>query len=109
MGSKKFKKESGQTDENRIGIAMGKKVDFKINIKGLREIMLGPAMKGVLQSKGEQIESIAQGMCPKGKYKTRTVGGYHIATTYVSVQNYEAIKDNYEHNTLVKARDSAKG
>lgn len=88
---------------------MGKKVDFKLNLKGLNELMTGPAMKNVLQNKGEQIEANARGMCPKGEYKTRTVGGYHIATTYVSVQNYEAIKDNYENNTLIKARDMSKG
>ena len=88
---------------------MSKKVDFKLNLKGLNELMLGPAMKGVLQSKGEQIEANARSMCPKGEYKTRTVGGYHIATTYVSVQNYEAIKDNYENNTLIKAKDMSKG
>lgn len=85
---------------------MSKKVDFKLNLRGLNELMTGPAIKDILQSKGEQVESNARGMCPKGEYKTRTVGGYRTARTYVSVQNYEAIKDNYENNTLQKALHS---
>lgn len=82
---------------------MGKKVDFKLNLKGLNELMKGPAMQSVLQSKGEQVEAAARGMCPDGEYQTRTVTGRWIATTFVSAENYEAIQDGYEHNTLLKA------
>lgn len=88
---------------------MGKKVDFKINLPGLNELMKGPAMQSVLQSKGEQVEAAARGMCPEGEYQTRTVTGRWIATTFVSVENYEAMKDNYENNTLIKAKDMSKG
>lgn len=88
---------------------MGKKIDFRLNLRGLNELMKGPAMQSKLQEKGEQVEANARGMCPKGEYKTRTVTGRWIATTFVSVQNYEAIKDNYENNTLIKARDMSKG
>lgn len=108
MGSKKFEKESGQTDENRVGKAMSKKVKFKLNLRGLNELMKGPAMQAELQSKGEQIEAIARGMCPEGEYQTRTVTGRWIATTFVSAQNFEAMYDNYENNTLIKAKDSVK-
>ena len=103
MGSKKFEKESGQTDENRIGKVMSKKVDFKLNLKGLNEIMKGTAMQGILQEKGQGVQSRAQGMCPEGEYNTRTVVGRWIATTFVSVQNREAIKDNHDNNTLLKS------
>lgn len=82
---------------------MGKKVDFKLNLPGLNELMKGPAMQSELQSKGKQVEAAARGMCPEGEYKTRTVSGRWIATTFVSVENYEAMKDSYENNTLLKA------
>lgn len=88
---------------------MGKKIDFRLNLPGLNELMKGPAMQSKLQEKGEQVEAIARGMCPKGEYKTRTVTGRWIASTFVSTQNYEAMRDNLENNTLLKARDSAKG
>lgn len=82
---------------------MGKKVDFKLNLPGLNELMKGPAMQRELQSKGQQVESAARGMCPDGDYNTRTVSGRWIATTFVSAENYEALKDSYENNTLLKA------
>lgn len=82
---------------------MSKKVDFKLDIKGLNELMKGPAMQSELQSKGQQVEAAARGMCPKGEYQTRTVTGRWIATTFVSVENYEAMQDSYENNTLLKA------
>ena len=82
---------------------MGKKVDFKLNLPGLNELMKGPAIQSVLQSKGEQVEAAARGMCPEGEYQTRTVTGRWIATTFVSAENHEAIKDGYENNTLLKA------
>ena len=82
---------------------MSKKLDFKLNLKGLNELMKSPAMQSELQSTGERVEAAAQSMCPKGEYKTRTVSGKFIAKTYVSVQNFEAMHDSYEHNTLVKA------
>ena len=82
---------------------MSKKVDFKLNLKGLNELMKGAPMQNVLQQKGKQVESAAQSMCPEGEYNTRTVGGYWIAKTYVSTENYEALEDSREHNTLLKA------
>jgi hypothetical protein len=42
-------------------------------------------------------------MSPKGEYNVRTVTGNYIATTYVSAENWEAIHDGFEHNTLLKA------
>lgn len=82
---------------------MSKKVDFKLNLKGLNEVMKGPAIQGVLQSKGKEVEGRARSMCPEGDYNTRTVSGRWIAATFVSVENKEALKDSYENNTLLKA------
>ena len=82
---------------------MSKKLDFKLNLKGLNELMRGPAIQSELQRTGERVEAAAQSMCPRGEYKTRTVSGRFIAKTYVSVQNFEAMHDSHEHNTLLKA------
>lgn len=79
------------------------KVDFKLNLPGLNQIMKGPEMQSILQVKGAEVASRAKSMCPKGEYDTRTVSGRWIATTFVSAENYEAIKDGYENNTLLKA------
>lgn len=87
---------------------MSKKMKFKLNLRGLNKLMKSPEMQSELQSKGEQIEAIARRMCPEGEYQTRTVTGRYIASTFVSTQNYEAMRDNLENNTLIKARDSAK-
>ena len=85
------------------------KVRFELNMPGLNELMKGPEMQSVLQEKGQQVKDNAQGMCPGGEYQTRTVTGRWIAATFVSVENYEAIKDNYENNTLLKALGNSRG
>jgi len=79
------------------------KVDFKLDLKGLNQLMSGPEVQSVLQSKGNEVASRARAMCPKGEYNTRTVTGRWISTTFVSAENFEAIRDGYKHNTLLKA------
>lgn len=79
------------------------KVDFKLDLPGLNQLMKGPEMQAILQSKGNEVASRAKSMCPKGEYDTRTVTGRWIATTFVSAENREAIQDGFEHNTLLKA------
>lgn len=79
------------------------KVDFKLNLPGLNQIMKGPEMQSILQAKGAEVASRARSMCPEGEYDTRTVSGRWIATTFVSAENREAIKDGCENNTLLKA------
>lgn len=79
------------------------KVKFELNLKGLNELMKGPEMQTILQEKGNEVASRARSMCPDGEYQTRTVTGRFIATTFVSAENWEAIHDGFEHNTLLKA------
>lgn len=83
------------------------KVKFKLNLKGLNELMKGPEMQQILQEAGEVVEANARNMCPEGEYRTRTVGGKYIAKTYVSVDNGKAHRDNLENNTLEKALGAA--
>lgn len=79
------------------------KVKFELNLPGLNAIMKGPEIQAALQQAGNKVAASAQAMCPKGEYDVRTVTGNFIATTFVSAENKEALKDGYEHNTLLKA------
>lgn len=79
------------------------KANFELNLPGLNQLMKGPEMQSVLQEKGNEVASRARSMCPKGEYETRTVTGRFIATTFVSAENWEAIHDGFENNTLLKA------
>ncbi len=79
------------------------KANFELNLPGLNQLMKGPEMQAMLQEKGNEVASRAKSMCPKGEYETRTVTGRFIATTFVSAENWAAINDGFEHNTLNKA------
>ena len=82
---------------------MSKGIDFKLDLPGLNRLMKSPEMQSILQEKGNEVASRARSMCPEGEYQTRTVVGNYIATTFVSAENWEAIHDGFEHNTLLKA------
>lgn len=79
------------------------KANFELNLPGLNQLMKGPEMQAILQEKGNEVASRAKSMCPKGEYETRTVTGRFIAATFVSAENWAAINDGFEHNTLNKA------
>ena len=79
------------------------KVDFKLDIGGLNALMKGPEVQSVLQEKGNEVASRARSMCPNGEYSVRTYPINWIAVCNVSAENFEAIRDGYEHNTLLKA------
>ena len=79
------------------------KAKFELNLQGLNQLMKGPEIQAMLQSKGDEVASRAQSMCPKGEYQTRTVTGNYIATTFVSAEDWASIKDGFENNTLLKA------
>ncbi len=79
------------------------KANFELNLPGLNQLMKGPEMQAILQAEGDGVASRAKSMCPEGEYNARTVTGRFIATTFVSAENWEAIHDGYENNTLLKA------
>lgn len=84
---------------------MSKKLDFKLNLPGLNELMKSPAMQAELEQKGAQIANSASAMSDGGEFKVRTVTGRWIATTYVSAEDGKAIHACFENNVLLKARD----
>lgn len=79
------------------------KVDFKLNLPGLNELMKSGEMQSMLDAKGKDVASRAKSMCPKGEYSVRTYPINWIAVCNVSAENFWAIKDDYDNNTLLKA------
>ena len=81
---------------------MAKKVEFELDINGLRELMKGPEMQAALQEAGDAVASGAG-----GDYGTRVHVADYVAIANVFPESKEAAKDNYENNTLLKALGSA--
>lgn len=81
------------------------KVDFKLNLPGLNQLMKSAEMQNILTEKGREVMSRAYSMSqvPDSEYSMDTKAIRWIAVTNVRAENYEARKDNYENNTLLKA------
>lgn len=82
---------------------MGKKVRFELNLKGLNELMKSEEMQQVLDEKGAQVAAAAG----EG-YEHRTYPINWIAVSTVSAETREAVKDNLENNTLLRALNAGK-
>lgn len=82
------------------------KVDFKLNLQGLNQLMTGPEMQAVINRAGQEVESRAYSMAqiPGAEYSRTLWVGRWICASQIHLENYEARKDNYKHNTLLKAR-----
>lgn len=78
------------------------KVEFELDINGLRELMKGPEMQAALQEAGDAVASSAG-----GDYGVRVHVADYVAIANVYPDSKEAAKDNYENNTLLKALGSA--
>lgn len=78
------------------------KVEFELNMAGLRELMKGPEMQGALEEAGNAVASAAG-----GDYGVRVHVASYVAIANVYPDSKEAAKDNYENNTLLKALGSA--
>ena len=81
------------------------KVKFELNLPGLNELMKSPEMQSELNRYGSSTLSKAQSMAqvPGAEYSMNTRTINWIAVTTVRADNYEARKDNYDNNTLLKA------
>ena len=81
------------------------KVRFELNLPGLNELMKSPAMQSELKRYGSntlsRANSMAQVSNAEYSMNTRTINW--IAVTTVRADNYQARRDNYENNTLLKA------
>ena len=75
------------------------KVKFELNRAGVRELMRSQEMMSVCKSYADGIKNRAG-----AGYEVDTFVGRNRANASVYAASYEARKDNYNNNTLLKAR-----
>ena len=75
------------------------KVKFELNRAGVRELLRSPEALSVCQTYAGAVRNRAG----EG-YEVDTYVGKNRANASVYAATYEARKDNYENNTLLKAR-----
>jgi len=78
------------------------KVEFELNIEGLRELMKSGEMQSALDAAGSAVARSAG-----GDYGVRTHVASYVAIANVYPDSEEAAKKNLKENTLVKALGSA--
>lgn len=78
------------------------KVKFKLNLKGLNELMKSDAMQNILNDYGSQVAGKASNSSG-AEYGYRTHLASWVAITNVYPDSKEAARDNYKHNTLLKS------
>ena len=81
------------------------KVDFKLNLPGLNQLMKSPEMQAILTEKGAEVRARANGnaQISDAQYSMDTKTINWIAVTTVRADNNEAVTENYNNNTLLKA------
>ena len=75
------------------------KVEVKINPAGILELFKSPGIKATCESAAESIKNNAGG----DGYNVSSYTGPNRAGAAVWVNSREAMEDNYENNTLLKA------
>ena len=81
------------------------KVRFKLNRAGVRELMQSPEAMGVVTEYANGILS----RCPSGLgYEVSSMVGATRVNASVFAATPDARRDNYENNTLLKARGGVK-
>jgi len=87
---------------------MNKIQKFKLDIKGLRELMKSDEMQSILGDSVQSVQKTAEGMAPNGSQfgtAVRTVKYVAIGTVYP--EGEKAVKATYEENLLEKALGSS--
>lgn len=81
------------------------KVDFKLNLPGLNQLMKSPEMQSILTEKGAEVLARANGSRTRSdsEYGMETKTINWIAVTTVRAENGDAVYENLENNTLLKA------
>lgn len=77
-------------------------IKFKLNLKGLNELMKSDEMVAALDKAGEVVARKAG-----SGFSKRTHQASWVAICNVFPDSKEAAKDNYENNSLIKALSSA--
>lgn len=88
---------------------MSNNIKFKLNDKGVIEFFKSPGVQAWLQECGDHVANIAEGMAIEegAEYSARAHLADRTAVVNVYPDNREAAQDNYEHNTLMKAKGAS--
>ncbi len=74
------------------------KMEFKLNRKGVADLMKSKEMQAILKEYATGIKN----RCGEG-YEQDVYIGKNRANAMVSAETYQAIADNLENNTILKA------
>ena len=85
---------------------MSKRVKFKLDINGLRQLMKSTEMKAVLTEAGQQVARNASGMSGE-EWDSRVHDASFVSICNVYPATPEARAENYENNTAIKALSSS--
>ena len=77
-------------------------VKFKVNLKGLRELMKSSEMQAALDDAGEQVAKIAG-----SDYATEGKTGRYMGFSNIYPNSKRAAHENFVDNTLLKALQSS--
>lgn len=77
-------------------------IKFKLNLKGLNELMKSDGMQSALNEAGEVVARSAG-----AGYETSDKTGRYIGFCNVFPSDGKAVRDNYKNNTLIKALSSS--
>lgn len=85
---------------------MSKNTKFELNKNGVIELFTSPEVESWLQSVGNEMADTASGMSKVegAAYGARSHNAGRTAICNVYPDSKEAAKDNFENNTLLKAR-----
>ena len=83
------------------------KMDFKLDINGLRELMKSEEMQEVLSEAGESVANIASNMSDGEPYGVRPHVASYVAIANVYPASEAAAKMNSDMNIAVKALSSS--
>ena len=88
---------------------MSKGFKFELNNKGVIELFKSPAVQAWLQDCGDYVADLAEGMAQVegSEYSARAHLADRTAIVNVYPDSKEAAHDNYEHNTLMKAKGAS--
>lgn len=77
-------------------------IKFKLNLKGLNELMKSDGMQSALDRAGQVVANTAG-----DGYETSAKTGRYIGFCNVFPSSGKTIRDNYKNNTLVRALGSS--
>ena len=85
---------------------MANKIKFKLNKAGIIELFTSPQVNAWLQQVGDSVADRAESMAsvPGAEYGARAHNAGRTAIVNIFPANKEAAHDNYENNTLLKAK-----